>query len=39
MNSRKIFGLVLLAILISVCILYGDGPVHETEPVSCTSDR
>jgi len=26
MNTRKILGLVLLAVLVSVCILYGNGP-------------
>lgn len=29
MNARKILGLVLLAVLLSVCILYGDGPDRE----------
>jgi len=31
MNTRKILGLVLLAVLVSVCILYGNGPSSEPD--------
>ena len=37
MNTRKILGLVLLAVLLSVCILYGGGLDGEPDGVAGTS--